>query len=194
MFGRVYSTEDRLPSLEEAGRKRLYDAAAPPCAELRRMNKELLTLFMQLVKDLCQPLPPDAPEQPHLALVQEIEDTFVNMQHLINVMRPAQAAMDLKTILDRQTVARKEMTEKLNESVKRSWELIGDAAEKLTEPSVDLAERTKAPFVDEADKADPASNGKSNILENGKEEDDEMPSPLSQVLAKIAQVLQDPTL
>lgn len=158
------------------------------------MNKELLTLFMQLVKDLCQPLPPDAPEQPHSTLVQSIEDTFVNMQHLINVMRPAQAALDLKTILSRQTAARKEMTEKLNESVKRSWDLIGEAAGKLTEPSVELTEQTKEPLVGEANAANVQSNGKANDVENGPGDEDDTPPRLSEVLAKISQVVQDPSL
>lgn len=188
MFGRIYTTEDRMPSLEESGRKRLYDPSLAPCAELRRLNKELLRLFMKLVRDLCEPLPPDAPEQPHLDLVKEIEDTFVNMQHLVNVMRPAQAALDLKTILGRQTAARKEMTEKLNESIKKSWELIGDAATKLSEPSVELTEQSKETLDAAGNATNAQSNGKVNVREDGARPD------MAEMLAKIAQVVQDPSL
>lgn len=144
MFGTLYTTNDRQPTLEESGRKRLYDTNAPPLAEVRRLNKELLQLFRKHVVALCQPLQPDSPPQPHQELVQAIEDSLVNMHYLINQMRPVQAAMDIKTLLDRQTAARKDMADKLKDSVKQAWDLIGEAAEKLAEPSVELSEQTRA--------------------------------------------------
>lgn len=184
-----------MPSLEESGRKRLYDPAAPPCAELRRLNKELLKLFIQLVEDLCEPLPPDAPEQPHISHVQAIEDTMVNMQHLINLMRPAQAALDLKTILNRQTTARREMTEKLKESVKKSWDLIGEAAARLTEPSSELSEQTKAVLAGEPERPNAKVNGATEGLENGQQDENaDKAMPMAQVLAKISEVVQDTSL
>ncbi|CAN8076492.1 unnamed protein product [Agarophyton chilense] len=139
MFGRVYSTEHIVPSLEHAGRKRLYDPSAPPCHELRSMNSSLLQLFLKLVEQLCHPIAHESPVQPHQHIIQQIEDTFVNMQHLINVMRPAQAAMDLKTLLDNQTRSRKQTTDNLHKSVKKAWDLIAEAADEVTQPSYQLS-------------------------------------------------------
>lgn len=191
----MYTTEDRTPSLEESGRKRLYDADAPPCTELRRLNKDLLSLFTRLVKDLCEPLPPDVPEQPHIAHVQAIEDTMVNMQHLVNLMRPAQAALDLKTILNRQTAARREMTEKLKESVKKSWDLIGEAAAKLTEPSAELSEQTKALLAGASDTPNLKINGTAEEREHAEnDEDEDKTVVMTQMLEKISQVTQDSSL
>eukprot|EP00177_Eucheuma_denticulatum_P005206 GFKZ01009485.1.p1 GENE.GFKZ01009485.1~~GFKZ01009485.1.p1 ORF type:complete len:237 (+),score=38.21 GFKZ01009485.1:151-861(+) len=193
MFGCDYTTEDTLPSIEDAGRKRLYNPTAPPCQELRRMNKELLDLFMQLVKALCHPLPPDAPPDAHQDMVRAIEDTFINMQHLINVMRPAQAAMDLKTMLDRQTSTRKEMTEKLKDSVKRAWDLIGEAAEKLSEPSVQLSEQARVPSG--APPLDPAKHEfGEGATSKFPEELEDLPRSPSQMMIQIAQIAEDPTL
>lgn len=198
MFGRIYTTDDTLPSLEEAGRKRLYDPSAPPCQELRRMNKSLLQLFVKLVKALCEPLPPDANAQPHQQIVQDIEDTFINMQYLINVMRPAQAAMDLKTILDRQTTARKDMTEKLKDSVRKAWDLVGDAAEKLSEPSLQLSEQAGVPVSVHSStdntKDTNMHEASTKLFEEEEDDDDEEEPSQAELLAQIAQITQDPAL
>lgn len=158
------------------------------------MNKSLLQLFVKLVGALCEPLPPDADTQPHQQIVQDIEDTFVNMQHLINVMRPAQAAMDLKTILDRQTTTRKDMTEKLRDSVRKAWDLIGEAAEKLSEPSVQLSEQAKVPVSvhSSRDSAKDTVMYEANTIPVGEEEEPE-PSQ-AELLAQITQIMQDPAL
>lgn len=164
MFGGEYSVEDNLPTLEEAGRKSLYDSSAPPCQELKRLNKQLLEQFLQLVSNLCEPLPPDAPEDPHKDTIVAIEDIFVNMQHLINTMRPAQAAIDLKILLDRQTESRKHMVEQLKDSVNKAWELIGEAAGKLSEGSVDVSDEAKGTDEDAMRETDDNSQA---MAENG---------------------------
>lgn len=184
MFGRLYTTEDVLPSLEEAGRKRVYDPSANPCTELHRMNKELLQLFMKLMDGLCSALSPEENEHPHQQLIQEIEDTFVNMQHVINVMRPTQAAMDLKVLLDKQTSVRKETTEKLNESVEKAWASIRDASEKLSEPAQELSKEAQDPMKVEI-------GTKEKEKKNG---DKEEKKSLETILAEIEQVVADPTL
>lgn len=161
------------------------------------MNKSLLDLFMKLVNALCDPLPPETSVQPHQQIVQDIEDTFVNMQHLINVMRPAQAAMDLKTILDRQTMTRKEMTEKLKDSVRKAWDLIGDAAEKLSEPSVQLSEQATVPLdvrVNKHNVQDVAAHGPvTSPIQDERDKEDHQPSQAQQLL-QITQIAQDPAL
>jgi len=60
MFGTSYSTEEKLPSLEEAGRKVLYDAGKKRTEELKRLNKLLLQTFLSLVQTLCTEPDPEA--------------------------------------------------------------------------------------------------------------------------------------
>ena len=160
------------------------------------MNRDLLDHFLSLVKELCQPMTADSGEKPR-EIIATIEDTFVNMQHLVNVMRPAQAAMDLKTLLDRQTKARQEMSEKLKDSVRKAWELIGEAATKLSEPSVELSEEAQV-SVEELEKADLETQETEREHTPEKkttpqhEQSDER--SMDTVLAEIAQIVNDPTL
>lgn len=158
------------------------------------MNQDLLRLFIKLVNELCDPLPLDSSDNPHKQLIDEIEDTFVNMQHLINVMRPTQAAMDLKTLLDRQTDARKDMAEKLKDSVRKAWELIGDAADKLSEPSVQLSDHARVPLDPPVAAPDPMLCPPPQTVANT-----DMPSfyeerPITQILADIDQIVLDPSI
>lgn len=127
MFGRVYSTTDRLPTLTEAGRVCLYDEALPPTEELRRLNSRLLALFYSLLATLATPAAPHAP------VVARIEDVLINMHHLLNTLRPAQAAVDLASILREQEKKRKETTAQLAEASKQAAKDIATAA-KLLDP------------------------------------------------------------
>lgn len=208
MFGRVYTTDDALPTLEQAGRKRLYDPTSAPCHELRKMNKNLLQLFLNLLDQLCDPLTQDSPSDPHKQIIDQIEDTFINMQHLINTMRPAQAAMDLKALLDKQTASRKQMTEKLKDSVKTAWDLIADAADKVSQPSYQLSETAttymhrlenpdQQPHPMEKDhQSTQAHNTSSSTVFN-----DLMPAsvappkpPITELLQNITRITNDPNL
>lgn len=187
MFGRVYTTEDELPSLTDSGRACLYDPDAPPCAELRRLNRALLALFSHLVRALCAPQPTD-----QAPLIQRIEDTFVNMQHLINIMRPIQAAMDLKTLLDRQSAARATMTDKLKTAVADARALVRDAAKKLGEPSAKLSEgaggtveNTDSAMRDVADAGD--GEGAAHVRKLPKYLDPD-------IVAEVERIIADPTL
>lgn len=138
--------DDTPPTLEQANKRRLYDPSKSPTEELRRLNTHLLDLFVRLVNTLCTAPTMPAEQGPHDALITRIEEVFFNMQHLINLMRPVQAAMDLKALLDRQTTSRKQMTVKLNEAYSRAWSLVSEAAENLSRPSVQLSDTCLAPM------------------------------------------------
>lgn len=125
MFGRVYSTADRLPTLAEAGRVCLYDDALPPTQELLRLNSRLLALFYSLLATLATAAAPHAP------VVARIEDVLINMHHLLNTLRPAQAAVDLASILREQEKTRKATTVQLAEASKLAEEEIAAAAKRL---------------------------------------------------------------
>lgn len=144
MFGRVYSTTDRLPTLTEAGRVCLYDDALPPTQELRRLNSRLLALFYSLLATLATPAAPHAP------VVARIEDVLINMHHLLNTLRPAQAAVDLASILREQEKTRKATTVQLTEASQQAMNEIANAATLLgprtgepDEEDVALAEAVK---------------------------------------------------
>lgn len=138
MFGREYTTDDTLPNLEASGRKRLYDVSEWPCTELLRLNKELLQQFMKVVGELCETVPGEGAENGHGELIRYMEDIFVNMQHLINVMRPLQAAMDIRVLLEQQTRQRRDTGEGLQEAHRKAWELIKQAANRLDEGSMEV--------------------------------------------------------
>lgn len=125
MFGRVYATTDRLPGLAEAGRVCLYDDAAPPTAELRRLNGRLLALFYALLATLA------TPGAGHAPVVSRIEDVLINMHHLLNTLRPAQAAADLGGILGEQEEKRRAAAVQLAEASKLAEEEIAGAAKLL---------------------------------------------------------------
>lgn len=122
MFGRTYSTADRMPSLQESGRVCLYDESAPVCDELQRLNRMLMKLFHALLMTLC------TPNSSHENVIARIEDVFINMQHLLNTLRPAQAVKDLVTLLDRQTKTREETTKALRDAVTCAEKAIAEAA------------------------------------------------------------------
>jgi MED7 protein len=135
MFGRVYATTDRLPTLSEANRVCLYDEALPPTAELRRLNARLLGLFYALLATLA------TPSAPHAPVVARIEDVLINMHHLLNTLRPAQAAADLRGILAEQEAKRRKAAAALAEASKLAEEEISDVARLLrTEPGKESAE------------------------------------------------------
>jgi hypothetical protein len=122
MFGRTYSTTDRLPSLPESGRPCLYDETKPVSEELRRLNHALLSLFSSLVATLSTPggEPGD--------IVGRIEDIFINMHHLLNMMRPAQAVQDIRRLLSRQAESRRKAAQKMNKAITVADDLIANAA------------------------------------------------------------------
>jgi MED7 protein len=133
MFGRTYSTTDRLPSLPESGRPCLYDETKPVSEELRRLNHALLSLFSSLVATLSTPggEPGD--------IVGRIEDIFINLHHLLNIMRPAQAVQDIRRLLSRQAESRRKAAQKLNEAITAADDLIANAAVALHDPPADPA-------------------------------------------------------
>ena len=181
MFGREYTTDDTLPTLEASGRKRLYDPEVSPCRELSRLNKLLLSSFLDLVNRLCEPLPADSSDNPHLDVISNIEDIFVNMQHLINTMRPMQAASDIRSLLDRQTKQRKETTESLQEAHRKAWELIKQAARRLDEPSVNVNDS------DVIMSTEPLNDPPSVKVKNAN-------IPDGDALLRIANIVNDPSL
>ncbi|KAI0566387.1 Mediator complex subunit Med7 [Gracilaria domingensis] len=188
MFGRLCSTEHILPSLEQAGRKRLYDAAAPPCHELRKLNASLLQLFLKLVDQLCHPITQESPVQPHKEIIEHIEHTFVNMQHLINTMRPAQAAIDLKTLLDNQTASRKRTADNLKDSVKKAWDLIAEAADEVTQPSYQLSSAATSYLQSLEQQPQPHPHQSSHALIT--EPSDELTQPSFQLSSAPASYVQ----
>lgn len=214
MFGREYSSSDVEPTLEEAGRRQLYDPSESPTSELCKLNKRLLQLFLRLVQLLCSP-PPQPPEPaPHEKVVQDIEDVFINMQYLINLMRPAQAAIDLKDLLDKQTNSRQAMSSKLRDSISKAWHLVSDAADDLLKPSVQLSPACIPSFEAEAFASTTSPNDAAKILgldqlfneettaPNDNLFDDEeheaslfRPKPtLDQILLQMEQLSSDPAL
>lgn len=214
MFGREYVSDDVEPTLEQVGRRRLYDPSQSPTNELRKLNKILLQLFLRLIQSLCTP-PPQPPENgPHEKLLRDIEDVFVNMQYLINSMRPSQAAIDLKLLLDKQTKARKALSSRLRDVVSQAGKLVSDAASDLSKPSVQmspacLAALDSLPAISNPSQShlanshhpQKASDSTANTFDDDISDEDDpdafvsrpKPSP-DQLLLQIAQIASNPNL
>lgn len=223
MFGREYASDDIEPTLEQVGRKQLYDASRSPTDELRRLNKVLLQLFLRLVQFLC--IPPAAAAAggreatwsetaPHEKLLRDIEDVFVNMQYLINSMRPSQAAIDLKELLDKQTESRKALSLRLQDVISQAWKLVSDAANELSKPSVEMSPDCLATLETLPELPDslqhhprvapPLQRAPSDVVNNAFDDlsDEDDPEafisrprpPQDQMLLRISQLVTNPNL
>eukprot|EP00188_Purpureofilum_apyrenoidigerum_P004379 Plantae.Rhodophyta-Purpureofilum_apyrenoidigerum.ctg4927.p1 GENE.Plantae.Rhodophyta-Purpureofilum_apyrenoidigerum.ctg4927~~Plantae.Rhodophyta-Purpureofilum_apyrenoidigerum.ctg4927.p1 ORF type:complete len:232 (-),score=60.91 Plantae.Rhodophyta-Purpureofilum_apyrenoidigerum.ctg4927:1163-1858(-) len=123
MFGTTYSMEERLPSLEEAGRKVLYDPQKKRTEELKRLNKLLLHTFLGLVQSLCSEPDPDA----YREKVEEVEEILLNMHHLINTLRPDQAHQNIMRLLEKLAKLRREATATLRQALEDSQKVLDNA-------------------------------------------------------------------
>jgi len=110
MFGRMYTTEDFLPSLESEGRIQLYSKERiDHIAELKRLMRLLLSKFLALLDSLV-----NQPEQQGQK-IEEIELIFINLHHLINSFRPHQARQTLISQLEDQISKRKEFISSIDQ-------------------------------------------------------------------------------
>uniref|UniRef100_A0A7S3E8B0 Mediator of RNA polymerase II transcription subunit 7 n=2 Tax=Rhodosorus marinus TaxID=101924 RepID=A0A7S3E8B0_9RHOD len=157
MFGDVYTTEDKLPSLEESGRKVLYDPkekyALPTnlqrsgwertnqdysnrflhrrTVELRKLNKMLLNKFLKLVQSLCS----NPNTEAYRTEVEEIENVLINMHHLANTLRTDQAHQTVKRQIERQTELRSKALSDLDKAFDEARGVLRSARNMLQESS-----------------------------------------------------------
>ena len=75
--------------------------------ELKRLNRELLTRYQQVLSSLTED--PSAVE----ARVSALSHTLFNVTHLLNLLRPHQARQALMAVLQRQVEARNQKAEYL---------------------------------------------------------------------------------
>lgn len=132
MFGRTYLTSDPAPDLSASSRPTLYSPTDAPTASLRTLNAALISLFAALLGAL-------ASAAAHAPLVARLEDALINMHHILNTLRPAQAARDLRVLLAAQAAARAEMSTSLASAVATATADIAAAAAVLAAPTDDPA-------------------------------------------------------
>ena len=98
-----------LPPLEE----QLYSAAneREALVELRRLNKLLLTSFLDLLRAMQE-----TPTQCS-AKVAQIRTLLLNIQHLLNSLRPFQAREELISTLQAQLDAKQELVDELRSGI-----------------------------------------------------------------------------
>ncbi|KAA8491080.1 Mediator of RNA polymerase II transcription subunit 7b [Porphyridium purpureum] len=97
-FGGTWSTQFTMPTLEESGRKQLFDANVPATESLRMLNARLLKVYEEVVQNIAQEAEHDA-VKPH---VDELELVIVNMHFLINSLRVPQARLQLAKLITEQ--------------------------------------------------------------------------------------------
>jgi len=128
MFGKVYGTEDRLPTLEEEGRTQLYQKDnTDHIYELKKLNRSLVTKFLELVDFLT-----NNPSE-FRSKVEDLELLFVNMHHLINSYRPNQARQILITMMEEQIKRRQETMTTIDNSITQLKEVYDSVIKVLEE-------------------------------------------------------------
>ncbi|KAJ8906238.1 hypothetical protein NDN08_002732 [Rhodosorus marinus] len=131
MFGDVYTTEDKLPNLEESGRKVLYDPNEKRTVELRKLNKMLLNKFLRLVQSLCS----DPNTEAYRTEVEDIENLLINMHHLANTLRTDQAHQNVKRQIEKQTELRSKALADLDKAFDQARGVLRSARNMLQESS-----------------------------------------------------------
>jgi len=141
MFGKVYFTDGRFPSLEEEGRVQLYPKESTDhIYELKKLNQSLVSKFLELINFLIH-----NPEE-YKTKVEEIELMMVNMHHLVNLYRPNQARQTLISMMDDQIARRQSTVDTLDESVRDVKEILARCLQ--------LLDDSKLPTMDKLQVAD----------------------------------------
>eukprot|EP00189_Rhodosorus_marinus_P012108 CAMPEP_0184745350 /NCGR_PEP_ID=MMETSP0315-20130426/7997_1 /TAXON_ID=101924 /ORGANISM="Rhodosorus marinus, Strain UTEX LB 2760" /LENGTH=240 /DNA_ID=CAMNT_0027217435 /DNA_START=174 /DNA_END=896 /DNA_ORIENTATION=- len=131
MFGDVYTTEDKIPDLEESGRKVLFDPKEKRTVELRKLNRMLLNKFLRLVQSLCS----DPNTEAYRTEVEDIENLLINMHYLANSLRTDQAHQNVKRQIEKQTELRSKALNDLDRAFNRTREVLRSARNVLRESS-----------------------------------------------------------
>ncbi|GAQ78766.1 Transcriptional coactivator [Klebsormidium nitens] len=140
MFGQTYSTEDQLPNLEQQGIRQLYpkhsDIDIP--AELRKLNRELVFTYLELVDVLAE-----RPSQ-YARRVEDIGLILKNMHHLLNLLRPHQAQATVLHALEEQVRRRKEALATIRKQRQEMAAALAEGASLLAEANQELLQKIGA--------------------------------------------------
>eukprot|EP00742_Colponemidia_sp_Colp-10_P010706 GILJ01011783.1.p1 GENE.GILJ01011783.1~~GILJ01011783.1.p1 ORF type:complete len:181 (-),score=36.94 GILJ01011783.1:344-886(-) len=123
MFGRLYTTEDILPTLADQQRQQLFpdDPNLSYKDELKKLNRSVVHSIVELL-DILTKSPAKYKEK-----VEDIELLFLNMHHLLNSLRPHQARSNVISMLQAQIDRRRQLCLQIDESIRDSEKLIKEA-------------------------------------------------------------------
>lgn len=146
-YGSLWSFEDKLPSLEDLGWKKLYesvddqDASRAKIHELHKLTDSLLLCFLELIGIMSI-----EPQQFHVK-IEDLKLILININHILNTYRPHQSRESLIMLL-RQNIEQKrsEITEidKTCDSIRQRIEAIMDqdtGQSEVVEPSSEKPNR-----------------------------------------------------
>eukprot|EP00040_Diaphanoeca_grandis_P012274 m.62375 g.62375 ORF g.62375 m.62375 type:complete len:168 (-) comp23140_c2_seq5:117-620(-) len=107
-FGVPNDTDSNfVKPLEDIGFKQLYDSSKDRLAELKRLNKETMAQFMDLVQLLS------SSSEGVNENVEKLKLLFTNMHHMLNEFRPHQARETIRAMMEQQLQERDEMVQDL---------------------------------------------------------------------------------
>eukprot|EP00245_Coleochaete_scutata_P014393 TRINITY_DN6114_c0_g2_i1.p1 TRINITY_DN6114_c0_g2~~TRINITY_DN6114_c0_g2_i1.p1 ORF type:complete len:194 (+),score=51.23 TRINITY_DN6114_c0_g2_i1:126-707(+) len=123
MYGQSYTTEDKLPSLEEQGVHQLYpkDANIDFKGELSKLNQELHFTVLELVDILIE-----RPSQ-YARRVEDIAVIMKNIHHLLNAIRPHQARAALIHRLEMQLKKRQDAVANVKQKREEAQAMLREA-------------------------------------------------------------------
>uniref|UniRef100_A0A915E3I5 Mediator of RNA polymerase II transcription subunit 7 n=1 Tax=Ditylenchus dipsaci TaxID=166011 RepID=A0A915E3I5_9BILA len=111
-----------LPSLEEQGIAKAYSEAVDWRCELKRLVRDVLSHFLQLLECLIH----QPSHSACLELVDSIRVLFINIHHLINQQRPAQARTMLRDTVANKLQETKDLILKFRERIESGSCLLKD--------------------------------------------------------------------
>ena len=146
-YGSLWSFEDKLPSLEDLGWKKLYesvddqDTSRAKIHELHKLTDSLLLCFLELIGIMSI-----EPQQFHVK-IEDLKLILININHILNTYRPHQSRESLIMLL-RQNIEQKrsEITEidKTCDCIRQRIEAIMDqdtGQSEVVEPSSEKPNR-----------------------------------------------------
>lgn len=146
-YGSLWSFEDKLPSLEDLGWKKLYesvddqDTSRAKIHELHKLTDSLLLCFLELIGIMSI-----EPQQFHVK-IEDLKLILININHILNTYRPHQSRESLIMLL-RQNIEQKrsEITEidKTCDSIRQRIKAIMDqdtGQSEVVEPSSEKPNR-----------------------------------------------------
>ena len=121
MFGKPFNVDEQIVRpLETQGIRRLYPLNCDHKRELKKLNHSILANFLDLLDILIKS--PDSHKR--VEKIEDLEQLFINMHHLINEFRPHQARETLRVMLEEQKKKRLETAARFEHHLVKVQEML----------------------------------------------------------------------
>lgn len=121
MFGKPFNVDEQIVRpLESQGIRRLYPQHYDHKRELKKLNHSILANFLDLLDILIKS--PDS--QKRVEKIDDLQQLFIHMHHLINEFRPHQARETLRVMMEEQRKKRLETANRFEHHLGKVQEML----------------------------------------------------------------------